>query len=223
MAPVDLELFVTKGLGDSSYLLASGREAVLVDPQRDAWRFIAAAEAKGWRIVRVLETHVHNDYLSGALETQAATGAEIVAPARGRYEFEHIGADDGDRFELGEYVITAMATPGHTPEHLAWLVTEARAEPKAPGAAVDPVAVFSGGSLLSGTVGRTDLLGPVLAPAMTLDQQRTLQRLATLPDDVRILPTHGAGSFCSAGPVASTRTTTIGDERVRNPTFAGID
>jgi glyoxylase-like metal-dependent hydrolase (beta-lactamase superfamily II)/rhodanese-related sulfurtransferase len=223
MTPVDLELFVTRGLGDSSYLLASGREAVLVDPQRDAWRFIAAAESKGWRIVRVLETHVHNDYLSGALETRAATGAEITAPARGRYEFEHTAADDGDRFELGEYVLTAMATPGHTPEHLAWLVADARAEPPAPGGTVDPLAVFSGGSLLSGSVGRTDLLGPVLEPAMTLDQQRTLQRLATLPDGVRILPTHGAGSFCSAGPVASTRTTTVGDERVRNPAFAGID
>lgn len=229
LAPVDLELFVTRGLGDSSYLLASGREAILVDPQRDAWRFVAAAEAKGWRIVRVLETHVHNDYLSGAIEARAATGAEIVAPARGNYEFEHIGADDGDRFELGEYVITAMATPGHTPEHLAWLVTDARAEAaRRTGAdrvagAVEPLAAFTGGSLLSGSVGRTDLLGPVLAPAMTLDQQRTLQRLATLPDDVRILPTHGAGSFCSAGPVATTRTTTIGDERHRNPTFAGID
>jgi rhodanese-related sulfurtransferase len=88
---------------------------------------------------------------------------------------------------------------------------------------VEPIAAFTGGSLLSGSVGRTDLLGPVLAPAMTLDQQRTLQRLATLPDEVRILPTHGAGSFCSAGPVASSRTTTIGDERQRNPTFAGID
>ena len=223
MSSVGLELFVTRGLGDSSYLLASRGEAVLVDPQRDAWRFIAAAEAKGWRIVRVLETHVHNDYLSGALETHAATGAEIVAPARGRYQFAHVGADDGDRFALGAYVITAMATPGHTPEHLAWLVTEAGTEAASPGVPIEPVAVFSGGSLLSGSVGRTDLLGPVLAPAMTLDQQRTLQRLATLPDDVRILPTHGAGSFCSAGPVAATRTTTIGAERHRNPTFAGID
>lgn len=226
---MDLELFVTRGLGDSSYLLASGREAILVDPQRDAWRFIAAAEAKGWRIVRVVETHVHNDYLSGAIETRNATGAEIVAPARGNYEFEHTAADDGDRFELGEYVVTAMATPGHTPEHLAWLVTDARTEAaRGTGAggvavAVEPIAAFTGGSLLSGSVGRTDLLGPVLAPAMTLDQQRTLQRLATLPDEVRILPTHGAGSFCSAGPVASTRTTTIGDERQRNPTFARID
>jgi len=219
---VDLELFVTRGLGDASYLLASGREAILVDPQRDAWRFIAAAEAKGWRIVRVLETHVHNDYLSGAIETRAATGAEIVAPARGRYEFEHVAADEGDRFELGEYVVTAMATPGHTPEHLAWLVSEVGA-PAGPDGALRPLAAFTGGSLLVGSVGRTDLLGPALAAAMTLDQQRTLQRLAALPDAVRILPTHGDGSFCSAGPVAPSRTTTIGDERHRNPTFAGID
>src|SRR5712675_2063895 len=177
---MDLELFVTRGLGDTSYLLASGRDAVLVDPQRDAWRFVAAAEARGLRIVRVLETHVHNDYLSGALETHAATGAEIVAPARGRYEFEHRAVDDGDRIELGEYVLTALATPGHTPEHLTWLVTEAAAPaatgPGDPGP--DPVAAFTGGSLLVGSVGRTDLLGPALTPALTLDQQRSLRRLA---------------------------------------------
>jgi hydroxyacylglutathione hydrolase len=222
MEPVDLELFVTRGLGDSSYLLASGREAVLVDPQRDAWRFIAAAEAKGWRIVRVLETHVHNDYLSGALETRAATGAEIVAPARGRYEFEHLGVDDGDRIELGGYVLTALATPGHTPEHLTWLVSEVGAAP-GPDGAPETIAAFTGGSLLSGSVGRTDLLGPALAAALTLDQQRSLRRLAQLPDSVLILPTHGAGSFCSAGPVARARTTTIGDEKAHNQTFAGID
>src|SRR5437667_9530849 len=83
MAPMDLELFVTPGLGDASYLLASGGEAVLVDPQRDAWRFLDVAERRRWRVRHVLETHVHNDYLSGAIETRAATGAELVAPARG--------------------------------------------------------------------------------------------------------------------------------------------
>jgi hydroxyacylglutathione hydrolase len=212
---MDLELFVTRGLGDTSYLLASGREAVLVDPQRDAWRFIAAAEARGWRIVRVLETHVHNDYLSGALEVRAATGAEIVAPARGGYAFDHLGADEGDRFELEGYTLTAMATPGHTPEHLAWLVSGEEPEPT--------LAAFTGGSLLVGSIGRTDLLGPALAPALTLDQQRSLRRLAELPDGVRILPTHGSGSFCSAGPVARGRTTTIGEERARNPAFATAD
>ena len=92
---MDLEIFQTPGLGDASYLLASGGEAVLVDPQRDAWRFLEVAATRGWRVRHVLETHVHNDYLSGALETRAATGAEIVAPARGRYEFEHVPADEG--------------------------------------------------------------------------------------------------------------------------------
>jgi hydroxyacylglutathione hydrolase len=216
---MDLELFVTPGLGDASYLLASGREAVLVDPQRDAWRFVAAAEERGWRIRHVLETHVHNDYLSGALETRTATGAEIAAPARGGYEFEHRPMDEGDAIDLGALRLTAMATPGHTPEHLAWAVTELGvvADPATPDA---PLAVFSGGSLLVGSAGRTDLLGPVLTGALTTDQQRSLQRLAELPDATQILPTHGAGSFCSAGPSSPNRVTTIGAERFANPTFA---
>jgi glyoxylase-like metal-dependent hydrolase (beta-lactamase superfamily II)/rhodanese-related sulfurtransferase len=216
---MDIELFVTPGLGDASYLLASGREAVLVDPQRDAWRFVAAAEERGWRIRHVLETHVHNDYLSGALETRAATGAEIAAPARGGYEFAHQPMDEGDAIELGALRLTAMATPGHTPEHLAWAVTElgVSADPAAPDA---PLAVFTGGSLIVGSAGRTDLLGPALTLALTSDQQRSLQRLAALPDSTQILPTHGAGSFCSAGPSSPSRVTTIGAERFANPTFA---
>jgi hydroxyacylglutathione hydrolase len=221
MGPMDLELFVTPGLGDASYLLASVREAVLVDPQRDAWRFLEAAERRGWRIRHVLETHVHNDYLSGALETRAATGAEIAAPARGRYEFAHRPMDEGDELELGDLRITALATPGHTPEHLAWVVSQlGTAGGITPGGPADPMAVFTGGSLLVGSVGRTDLLGPVLTDALTRDQQRSLARLAELPGGTRILPTHGSGSFCSAGPVSTNRTTTIDDERRSNPTFA---
>jgi glyoxylase-like metal-dependent hydrolase (beta-lactamase superfamily II)/rhodanese-related sulfurtransferase len=215
---MDLELFHTPGLGDSSYLLASGRDAVLVDPQRDAWRFIEAARQRGWRIRHVLETHVHNDYLSGALETRAATGAEIVASARGRYEFEHRPVDEGDQVELGGLRITAWATPGHTPEHLAWVVADlSRGE--------TPVAVFSGGSLLVGSVGRTDLLGPVLTEPLTRDQQRSLQRLSELPASTKVLPTHGAGSFCSAGPTGGERSTTIAAEEFANPAFrlAGAD
>ena len=209
---MDLELFVTPGLGDASYLLASGREAVLVDPQRDAWRFLAVAERRGWRVRHVLETHVHNDYLSGALETRAATGAEIVAPARGGYQFEHRPVDEGDALELGGLRLEAWATPGHTPEHLAWLVTDLER-----GA---PVGVFTGGSLIVGSAGRTDLLGPALTPALTADQQRSLRRLAELPDEVEVLPTHGAGSFCSAGPGSANRVSTIAAERFANPTFA---
>jgi glyoxylase-like metal-dependent hydrolase (beta-lactamase superfamily II)/rhodanese-related sulfurtransferase len=221
MRSMDLELFVTPGLGDTSYLLASGREAVLVDPQRDAWRFLEVAKERGWRVRHVLETHVHNDYLSGALETRAATDADILAPARGRYEFEHVPVDEGDEVELGGLRLTAIATPGHTPEHLAWVVSELGAAGGfTPGGLGDPDAVFTGGSLLVGSVGRTDLLGPALTDALTRDQQRSLARLAELPGRTRILPTHGAGSFCSAGPVSATRTTTIEAERRANPAFA---
>jgi hydroxyacylglutathione hydrolase len=214
---LDLEAFVTEGLGDSSYLLASGGEAVLVDPQRDAWRFLEVAERRGWRVRHVLETHVHNDYLSGAVETRAATGAEIVAPARGGYEFAHRPADEGDWLEIGGLRLTAWATPGHTPEHISWLVTEAGTAGEDADAAR---ALFSGGSLLAGSVGRTDLLGPVLTDALTADQQRSLLRIADLPGDTRVLPTHGSGSFCSAGPVRAERTTTVDAELAGNPTFA---
>lgn len=220
---MDLELFVTPGLGDTSYLLASGREAVLVDPQRDAWRFLEVAHERGWRVRHVLETHVHNDYLSGALETRAATGADIVAPARGGYEFEHVPVDEGDEIELGGLRLTAIATPGHTPEHLAWAVSELGAAGGFTPGLGDPAAVFTGGSLLVGSVGRTDLLGPALTDALTRDQQRTLARLAELPGSTRILPTHGSGSFCSAGPASTTRTTTIDAELGSNATFALTD
>ncbi len=213
---MDLELFVTPGLGDASYLLASGGEAVLVDPQRDAWRFLEVAQRRGWRIRHVLETHVHNDYLSGALETRAAIGAEIAAPARGGYEFEHRAVDEGDAIEIGGLRLTAWATPGHTPEHLAWIVTDVALAGEA---GEEPVAAFTGGSLLVGSAGRTDLLGPALTDALTRDQQRSLARLAALPDAAQVLPTHGAGSFCSAGPPSPNRVSTFAAERFANPTF----
>jgi glyoxylase-like metal-dependent hydrolase (beta-lactamase superfamily II)/rhodanese-related sulfurtransferase len=218
MARMDLEIFQTPGLGDASYLLASGGEAVLVDPQRDAWRFLAVAAARGWRVRHVLETHVHNDYLSGALETRAATGAEIVAPARGGYEFEHLAADEGDTIEIGGLRLSAWATPGHTPEHLAWIVSSVDAPPPVNGTGTADVhAAFTGGSLLVGSAGRTDLLGPALTDALTSDQQRSLRRLAALPDAAQVLPTHGAGSFCSAGPVSAKRVSTMASERFGNP------
>ena len=220
MRPMDLEVFQTPGLGDASYLVASGGEAALVDPQRDAWRFLEVAEARGWRVRHVLETHVHNDYLSGALETHAATGAEIVAPARGRYEFEHRAVDDGEAVEIGGLRLTAWATPGHTPEHLAWVVGSIDGPLPVNGTGnAGALAAFTGGSLLVGTAGRTDLLGPALTDALTADQQQSLRRLSELPDTAQVLPTHGAGSFCSAGPVSANRVSTIAAERFGNPTF----
>lgn len=213
---MEIELFTTEGLGDASYLLASEGEAALVDPQRDAWRFLAVANQRGWRVTRVLETHVHNDYLSGALETRTATGAEIVAPERGGYAFPHRGAVEGTVVEVGALRLSAMETPGHTREHLAWLVRAADAGAGA------PEGVFTGGSLLVGTAGRTDLLGPANTDELTELQHQSLRRLAALPPGVRILPTHGAGSFCSAGLAAPSRTTTVGAELAGNPVLAAV-
>ena len=145
-------------------------------------------------------------------------GRRSSRPARGSYEFEHRPVDEGDWLEIGGLRLTAWATPGHTPEHLAWLVTEAGTS----GDDLDGArAIFTGGSLLVGSVGRTDLLGPVLTTRSRADQQRSLARIADLPGRraASCRPT-ASGSFCSAGPVSADRTSTIDAERLANPTFA---
>jgi glyoxylase-like metal-dependent hydrolase (beta-lactamase superfamily II)/rhodanese-related sulfurtransferase len=213
--PVDYRLFVTPGLGDNSYLLVSGGEAALIDPQRDAWRFTAVAEAERLALRYVLETHVHNDYVTGALEARAATGAEVAAPARGGYRFPHRRMAEGDELRVGAVRLVAMDTPGHTPEHIAWLVWEDGAR--------EPAAVFTGGSLIVGSAGRTDLLGEALAEELTRAQFATVRRLGGLPPHVQLLPTHGAGSFCTASVPSMGRTSTIGEEVARNPALAPRD
>ncbi len=212
---MELEQFVTEGLGDASYLLASDGEALVVDPQRDVDRFLEAAERLGVAIRRVVETHVHNDYLTGALELRAATGAEVAGPAEGGYAFAHRPLREGDGFGLGALRLRAIATPGHTPEHLSYLVFEGDAE--------DPLAVFTGGSLIVGNAGRSDLLGPDRAHELVRAQYRSLRRLAALPGDVLVLPTHGSGSFCASGPATSERTSTIGRELAGNPALTAPD
>lgn len=212
---MDIETVVTLGLGNATHLIATeDGGAVVVDPPRDAWRISAAAARRGWRITHVLETHVHNDYLSGALELRASGGAAILAPARGGYAFAHRPMDEGDTLDVGALRFTARATPGHTPEHLAWEVASVDQ------LAAGPLAVATGGSLLVGSVGRTDLLGPTATDELTVAQFRSLRALAALPAGVRILPTHGSGSFCAAGPVDRGRTTSIDEERRTNPLLA---
>src|SRR6266536_4052030 len=177
-----VEVFVTAGLGDNSYLVSSEGEAAVVDPQRDAWHFLRAADTKGVRIRAVLETHVHNDYVSGAHELRAATGAELVVPAKGRYQFPHRPAADGHEVRIGDLRLVALATPG-----------------------------------------RTDLLGPELAGELTKAQFASIRKLGALPDEVEVLPTHGAGSFCVAAMPATRRTTTIAEERRENFLFRAAD
>ncbi|MGH2528145.1 MAG: MBL fold metallo-hydrolase [Actinomycetota bacterium] len=212
---MQLESFLTRGLGDTSYLLASGDQAAIVDPQRDIGRVLAAARAGGLHITHVVETHVHNDYVSGALELRAATEAAIAGPARAGYAFPFEPLGEGAELSLGTLRIVAAETPGHTPEHLSYLVYEGDAE--------EPTAVFTGGSLIVGSAGRTDLLGPEATLELTLALHQSLNRLSGLPDQTLVLPTHGAGSFCSSSPPGEERTSTIGRERASNPALADAE
>jgi glyoxylase-like metal-dependent hydrolase (beta-lactamase superfamily II) len=205
--------FVDEGLGNSSYLLDLGDgRALVVDPARDATPYLAAAEGAGLTIAFSVETHLHADFLTGSREL-AARGATVLAPRAGGIEWPHRGFDHGDDLDLGGLRLQAVATPGHTPEHLSWLLRDGAA----------PVALFSGGALLVDAVARTDLIGPdqteSLARALWLSLQ---ERILTLPEDLPVYPTHGAGSFCSA-PTSGERTTTIGRERAANPLLAVPD
>ncbi|MGW4898494.1 MBL fold metallo-hydrolase [Kitasatospora sp. NPDC004240] len=211
-----IETVVTAALGDSSYLLASGDEAVVVDPQRDCWALLAACAERGLRIRYALDTHVHNDYLSGALEVRAATGATVAGPARAGYRFDHLPLAEGDELTVGDLRIQALETPGHTAEHTSYLVLDGTGD----GA---PAAVFTGGSLLVGTAGRTDLSGADRTEELARAQYRSLRRLAQLPPGTRVLPTHGAGSSCASGPASGRRTSTVGAQRTANPALGALD
>lgn len=214
-----IEIMTTASLGDTSYLLVSGDEAALVDPQRDSWDLIESCTSRGVRMRYVLETHVHNDYVSGALEVRAATGATVACPARAPYAFDHLGLAEDDEIVVGDTTIRAMETPGHTAEHTSYLVYDQALDHTRQA----PTAVFTGGSLLVGNVGRTDLSGADRTEELARAQFRTVRRLALLPDPTRVLPTHGAGSSCSAGTVSGERTTTVGAERRTNPALTAQD
>ena len=205
---ISVEAFVDEGLGHSSFLvdLGDGR-ALVVDPPRIPDRHRDAADARGLAIAFTADTHSHADYISGS-PALASRGAEFLAPRDAHLEVAHHGVVPTDEIQLRPgLVLRAIATPGHTPEHLAYLVCEDE----------HPVALFSGGSLMVGTIGRTDLLGSELQDDLARRLYRALhEEVLTLPDDVVVYPTHGAGSFCSA-PGATDRTTTIGRERSTNP------
>ncbi|OII60686.1 MBL fold metallo-hydrolase [Streptomyces sp. CC53] len=202
----------TQGLGNRSYLAGGDRRAVAVDPPRDIDRVLAAAARRGVRIVLVVETHVHNDYVTGGLELARVTGAPYLVPADARVSFPHTPVRDTDRHPVDNALeLRAMATPGHTPHHTAYVLEDAGT----------PVAAFTGGSLLIGTVGRPDLVEPRLTERLARDQYASAHRLAReLPDATAVLPTHGFGSFCSSTSVDGADTTTIGTEKTANDAFA---
>ncbi|MFD6230299.1 rhodanese-like domain-containing protein [Streptomyces sp. NPDC060232] len=196
-----------EGLGNRSYLTGGAHTAVAVDPPRDIDQVLAVAARRGVRISHVVETHVHNDYVSGGLDLARLTGAVYHVPAAARVSFARTPVHDGDTFAVDEGItLRALATPGHTPHHTSYVLEEQ-------GAAA---AVFTGGSLLIGTVGRPDLVEPRLTEELARAQHASAQRLAAeLPDETEVLPTHGFGSFCSSAQ-ADGDATTIGKEKAGN-------
>lgn len=198
-------------LGDRSYLVHDGDKALVVDPQRDHFTYLSTASELGVEITHVLETHVHNDYVSGGLALARRAGAKygIASAEPVSFAAERTPLEDGDLLEVGSLRLTVFATPGHTPHHLAFVVEDRG------GTSV----VLTGGSLLHGTTGRTDLFGQEQAVALAQHQWRSARRLLdSLPSAARVLPTHGFGSFCSAHKVdVLALGETIGTERQRNP------
>ena len=205
-----------ESLGNSSYIVGSEEEKIcaVVDPVRDVDLYIREAEALGLRIAYSLETHVHNDFISGSRELAARTGATVCSSGAGGLVFEHRPLRPGDSIDLGEVRLDVIATPGHTPEHISYTATDTSHSGH-------PLALFSGGALLVGGVARSDLLGKDVAPFLGKWFHRTIKReLQSLDDDVQVYPTHGGGSFCLASPSGSAATTTtVGQERATNAFF----
>ncbi|MEU9827313.1 MBL fold metallo-hydrolase [Micromonospora chersina] len=209
---VEVSVIATSSLGDRSYLASDGRVGVVVDPQRDVDRVLYLAGVKGVRISHVVETHVHNDYVSGGLELARVTGARYLVAAADEVGFDRVPVSDGDQVAVSDSVrLRVIGTPGHTFHHLSYVLDEAS------DGGWQPAGVFTGGSLLFGTTGRTDLLGGRHAHELAHHQHASARRLADLlPDGAQVWPTHGFGSFCSASQ-ADAPDSTIGREKAKNP------
>jgi glyoxylase-like metal-dependent hydrolase (beta-lactamase superfamily II)/rhodanese-related sulfurtransferase len=208
-----IHALVDDGLGNSSYVvdLGDGR-ALAIDPSRDPRPYLDLAARNGLRVAFVAETHLHADFVSGSREL-AAEGAVVLASSNGHRGFPHRGLSDGEEVDVGGLVLRAIATPGHTAEHLAYLLVDG----------ARPTALFTGGSLLVGAVARTDLVDPSRTEELARLAYRSIrERILNLPDNLPVYPTHGAGSFCSA-PTGAQRVTTIGQERAANAMLAAPD
>lgn len=207
---LELTAWVAPDLGNSSYVLSlpEERSAVVVDPLRDIDGYLPYLRQLRTERVLALETHIHNDFVSGSRALAQEARAEIGASADAPLDFPHRSLHDGDVLPLGRWGLEVLATPGHTPEHVSYLLRDAGDKPRA---------LFSGGVLTIGGAARTDLLGLSKARPLAHDLYRSLQeKVAPLPGSVELLPTHGGGSFCSA-VIGGERTGTLREERGSNP------
>lgn len=215
MGKLQVEVIETGDLGDRSYVAHDGQTAVVIDPQRDLDRVETVLDRLGVHCALVLETHIHNDYVSGGLELAKQHDSTYVVSGADHVQFERHAVSDGDQLEAGSLRIKVVATPGHTDTHLAYVIDDDTDA---------PAAVFTGGSLLYGSVGRTDLVDEARTDELTRAQFHSARRLADLlADDAAVYPTHGFGSFCSSGSSAGGESSTIGEERARNDALVEDD
>ena len=222
-------LYDTK-LAQASYIIGCQRtgEAVVVDPNRDVQQYVDAAAKEGLRVTHVTETHIHADFVSGARELAALTGAQLLLSDEGGRDWRYAYAGeagarllrDGDHFMVGNIRLDVLHTPGHTPEHLSFLVTDTPA-------AAGPWGILTGDFVFVGDVGRPDLLeraagfaGTMEAGARTLFH--SLERFRALPDHLQVWPGHGAGSACGKA-LGAIPSTTVGYEKIGNWGVATTD
>lgn len=211
---------LTEAIGDASYVVGddAARLCAVIDPQVDVDRYLDAAHEQGLAIRYVIQTHTHEDFVSGACALAArAPGAQVCVSghAEGDYGFAHRALRDGDTLELGAVRLQVRHTPGHTPEHIALVVSKTSEQ--------QPFAVLSGGALLVGTAGRTDLLGPGRADELAHQQFRSLHEVfLRLPDGVLVYPTHVHGSPCGAA-IGDRPATSIAQEKASNELLRQAD
>ncbi len=203
-----LKHYFLEKIAHSSYILAGEQSCAVIDPRRDVDIYINEARELGVDITHILETHLHADFISGHMDLAAKTGAKIYAPKSGRSKFEHVPLAEGDSIDIEDMHLDILETPGHTPEHIIYLVTD-----KSQGNS--PVGVFAGDVLFVGDVGRPDLF-PDIAKELAGNLFHSLHdKLLRLPDYCEVYPAHGAGSLCGRS-IGAKWTTTIGYERRYN-------
>jgi len=203
-----VEIIETSGLGDRSYVVSDGEVAVVIDAQRDIDRVLDLLRDRGVRLTHVLETHLHNDYVTGGLELALAVDAEYVVPAGDDLGYRARRVGDGDIVDAGAFQLRVLHTPGHTHEHASYVLLDGSGS---------TAGVFTGGSMLYDSTGRTDLLGDDSTRALAAAQYHSVRRIADeVPDHTAVYPTHGFGSFCSAS-AAGRDESTIGEQWENNP------
>lgn len=213
-----IERFEVAGLAQYAWIVSDGGEAVVIDPARDSAPYLAYAAQNRLRIVAVLDTHIHADFASGSPALAQAAAARLLVSAYDRgehfsYAMPHEALHDGDTVRVGALRLAAMHTPGHTPEHLSFLLYEPACSE------TDAVAIFTGDFVFVGSLGRPDLLGEEAKAGLAKKLFASVQRLKSLPDGLEIFPGHGAGSLCGAG-IGDGGETTLGFERRANPYFS---